>query len=323
MKKFYTVIILSIVALISFSCEENFSPKTEFEPKFALTSILHGDAQFQVATVFSSYPINNFDPYYHTDEPSVPEVDVRLWYNDTVYVFKDSTIIRDDTSRYKTPLNFYYLDDLLITKHDEPVEMVARFKNGRRLIAKTTTPTEFVINGAESSSSFPDDPYSIKIISMDESSISNSFFLVQFTITYYATVDGITSELTKEMPSYYIIKSGKAEAVYPEPSRVTAQAFSMDAIQRAFAEISENDENKSNYRISKQGELNIYGLDEALARYYSTSKNYNNFTVRLDEGDYSNVEGGFGIFGVLMKKSYSIRIDENFIKSFGYEVVDN
>jgi hypothetical protein len=47
----------------------------------------------------------------------------------------------------------------------------------------------------------------------------------------------------------------------------------------------------------------------------------NRFTVRLDESDYSNVNGGMGIFGALYEETTTIPITKSYIEAFGYQVL--
>ena len=65
--------------------------------------------------------------------------------------------------------------------------------------------------------------------------------------------------------------------------------------------------------------LELYVFDRNLSGYYaSVGKIGDSFSIRLDEIDFSNVEGGFGVFGSYISQKLAIAFDEEYINSFGY-----
>ena len=85
--------------------------------------------------------------------------------------------------------------------------------------------------------------------------------------------------------------------------------------------ISEGDPDKNNYSILVNNPIKVYSLDGNLERYYSSTTQDNNFTVRLDENDFSNITGGFGVFGSYVIKDYNLRFTPEFITELGYNPV--
>ena len=119
--------LLSLVVTLLFlvSCEEDFNPYGDYQEKFAFTCILKNDENFQTATLFKSYLTTPSDP-------SVIGADVRVWYNDSVFVFRDSSVARTDTSRYNTPFSFYYNKNFSVAS-DKSIELEVLLPNGKRL----------------------------------------------------------------------------------------------------------------------------------------------------------------------------------------------
>jgi virulence-associated protein VapD len=60
-----------------------------------------------------------------------------------------------------------------------------------------------------------------------------------------------------------------------------------------------------------------------LSRYVSsTNQAFDDLTVTVNEADFTNVEGGLGIFGAYVNKIYdNIQFQENYIESFGYNFI--
>ncbi len=94
---------------------------------------------------------------------------------------------------------------------------------------------------------------------------------------------------------------------------------SFDTVNRKMQEISGSDPNKHNYIITGAF-LNITSMDPELTRYYYAYIVYSNsFTVKLRPTDYSNIQGGKGIFGIYYLYKNSLFMDKDYINSFGYQ----
>ena len=73
------------------------------------------------------------------EDVSIKGADIKILSGDSVYIFKDSTIDRTDTSRYKTPFRFYFNNQLnLIPNRNLEVEIL--LPNGRRIRSASETP---------------------------------------------------------------------------------------------------------------------------------------------------------------------------------------
>jgi len=94
---------------------------------------------------------------------------------------------------------------------------------------------------------------------------------------------------------------------------------SLETVNRTMEEISGSDPFKNNYIMTKVL-FTITSMDPELSRYYSAYETYlNSFTVKLRSPDYSNIQGGKGIFGIYYIYTYSFAMDKAYINSFGYQ----
>ena len=80
------------------SCDADFSPYTEFQEMYSITCLLRSDTTFQTAVLFHNYLPAQPDPNSYTNDPSIIGADIRVWYDDSVYVFRDSSETRTDSS---------------------------------------------------------------------------------------------------------------------------------------------------------------------------------------------------------------------------------
>ncbi len=311
MKKVILIITTAVVTVLSFSCEENFSPKSDYAEKYILYCIINTDSSVQTAVLQKSYNVEGYDPYINTIDPSVKGADIRLRQGNNVFFMRDTSIIRADTSRYNTPVNFYYTDSFFLQGNDS-LEIIATMPNGKKLSGVTSLVTEIEFDTASDHiiPSLENDYFSFIWIAEG----SYRWYLPKFT--FYYTKDGV--RYGKDVPSEYIYENGHWIASYPEITKSNIIRFKNAALDSAFAQISSGDPDKSSYKVLG-GVLTLLVFNESLSNYYSTTNGFlDDFTIRLDEADYTNITGGFGILGTYKKQLSGARITDNYISSFGY-----
>jgi hypothetical protein len=305
------------IALISISCNDSFDPFGEFQDNYALTCILKSDTTFQAATLSHNYRGDGFDPFGNTDDPSIIGADIRVWLGDSVYVFRDTSVARIDTSRYTTPFYFYYNNKFTI-EPDENLAIEVLLQNGRRLKAFSRAPGEIFFND-ESDVIIP--AVSSELVKFIwNQQVEGTFFSPQLTIRYLQNMNGNIVEKLKKVPIKYVEQNSEQVPIFPQPSNRTTIIYELDAISRALVEISAGDPNKVNYTIMQSPAFELIALDLNLSRYVSsTNQTFDDLTVTVNESDFTNVEGGLGVFGSYTKKSYNrIKFQPSYIESFGY-----
>jgi hypothetical protein len=309
-------LLLIVILFFTFiSCEEDFNPYGDYQEKFAFTCILKNDDNLQTATLFKSY----LTP---PDDPAVTGADVRVWYNDSVFVFKDSSVARTDTSRYTSPFRFYYNKEFSVGT-EKPIELEVLLPNGKRLRSSSVTPKTITFDN-ESAAVIPS---STDILYFEWNAFSTgTYFSTKMIIRYKQNVNGEIFEKTKVVPLDYVEVNGESTPVFPSPISVPITIYHQDAINKALQEISAGDPNKHNYYILQKVDFIVTAYDAPLSKYMSSiGGSIDDLTVSVDVPDYSNIEGGFGLFGSYSRKKYTrLRILEDYVESFGYNfIVEN
>src|SRR3990172_8021014 len=100
MKTAILFIIVFVFSLILNSCEENFSPKADFQEKYILYSIINIDSTIQTAVLQKSYYVEGYDPYLNTTDPYISGTDIRIRQGENIFFMRDTITTRSDTSRY-------------------------------------------------------------------------------------------------------------------------------------------------------------------------------------------------------------------------------
>jgi hypothetical protein len=302
------------------SCDADFSPYAEFQDKYSLTCLLRSDTSFQTAVLSHNYLPDQPDPNSYTNDPSIIGADIRVWYNDSVYVLSDSSETRTDSSRYTGSYRFYFNDKFKINPQ-EVIEIEVLLPNGRRLFSSSVTPKDIIFSD-ESDVVIPP-VNSDFVIFVWVANEMGAYYSPKFEIKYLQIVNGNPELKTIEVPLKYADQNGVLEPVYPEASNRTSVVYSMETIMLTLEKISEGDPNKQNYTVFQTPLFNLLAFDNALSRYASsTSQSLDDLNVTLNTADYTNIQGGFGIFGSYIKRNYSsIIFQQNFIESYGYNFI--
>jgi hypothetical protein len=315
------ILVCIFISVFLISCEEGFNPYGEYVEKYAFTCILKSDENSQAATLFRSYRPDGFDPYTYTTDPSVKGADIRVWYNDSVFVFRDTSVTREDTTRYKTPFSFYYNDQFTVA-NGKTIELEVLLPNGRRLRSSSITPGQIVFDNNSEVVIPPVGKNIVQIIwnNLDE----GTYFFPRLAVRYKQTINGEIVEKVKEMPVQYINQGNDIVPVFHGYSAASTIVYNLDAITKALGEISEGDPDKQNYSVYQRLSFELKAFDLPASRYISsTGGSIDDLTVSVDVSDYTNIEGGFGLFASYSKKNYTrLRFLQNYIESFGYNFID-
>jgi len=314
---------LIFIGFVLISCEEDFNPYGDYFERFAFTCVLKSEQNYQTATLFKSYRPDGYDPNTYTEDPSVIGADIRVWYNDSVFVFRDSSVARVDTSRYKTPFRFYYNDKFKVGNR-KTIELEVLLPNGKRLRSSSVTPGQIQFDD-DSDALIPAGSSSIVQVIWNELD-EGTFFSPRMTIRYKQNINGEIVDMTKDVPYRYVNQGGSEIPVYPPSSALAAVVYDLSAITKALEEISAGDPNKQNYSVHQKIIFTTAAFDLPTSRYVSsTGGTIDDLTFNVDVSDYTNIEGGFGLFGSYSKRDYTrLRFMEDYIESFGYNfIVEN
>ncbi len=309
-------LLFSIVILHITSCEEDFSPRAEFEQRYIVNCIIRSDTTLQTFTVAKSYNIEGYDPYAQTKSPFIKVLDARLWHKNEVYFFKDSMSFTQGATRYDEPIPYYYTNEFIPSQGDSiKIRIIA--PDNSTLWGRTKLPDSITWDITNSTLLITDtlgENFSYAWISQNYL----SWYLPRMSIYYRLASDSINVRRSVEVPRKIEIQNGIETTVKQDPLRSTRFSVQKSAVDFALRSISGSDPVKSNY-IIYAAIIDLLVFDEPLSKYFSNSKGFlDDYTIRVDQTDFSNIEGGFGIFGSYLKQQRGIRIDTDYIRKFGY-----
>ncbi len=320
-RKMFILFLFSTAFFITESCEESFTPYGKFATKYSLNFIVRSDTSLQVATVFKSYPLNNNSNVENRNKSFVHNAFIRLWNGkDVVYFLRDSTMV--DTSSGMT-LSYYYTNEYKPQPGDN-LQVEALLPDGNRLKSSTKLPGKITTDSRRSSGIIPSKNGKTVTFAWKPDLNTNPFeenqvFIPTLYLVYKQKI-GQNEVLKKiNIPWKYQVKNG-SEVGINKPPNVTPQInYSMKNFAKVLKSISKGDKNKENYTILS-AVLYIKVLDKNLSEYYLSSKRiFDNFSIRLDVQDFSNITNGFGIFGSVIEQKIALVFDKTYISTFGYQ----
>ncbi|RJP66546.1 MAG: DUF4249 family protein [Ignavibacteriales bacterium] len=309
----FVILFFSSMAFIS--CDITLDPKTEFKDRFILYLIMRADTNYHIARVFHNYNVNGLDPNTNKVDPAIKDAVIKIWGNNSVNIFKDTLISRDDTSRYNDPVYFYYLDNYKPVQ-EESLKVTAYLDNGVVLQARSKVPVQINL----------DSLYLLPVLGRNDFSFSwpvNSeevCYSYQAKLYYKQRIEG-QGEFIKwiEIPLEIHREGDSVKTVYPEISTNHYVRYTNEALDWAMKKISESEPSKSYFTITRIV-FEIISFDKPLSDYYSLTHGYSDsFSIRLDENIYTNIEGGLGVFGVCYKQGIMFKLKEDYILSYGYK----
>ncbi len=309
MKKFEKILFYILFSVILFSaCREDVPVQTTFQKKYSLTCVLRGDTAYQVAILNQSYPSPKSSSYEHY----VKKAEITLWLNNEKYFFRDSVKERINTTRYKDSVYFYYVNNLQL-KPQANAKIKAELPDGNILSSEMEIPRKVDFDNTATSTTIPPesaDEITIAWKPMEE----DLLYEVKLKIIYYIRVNGNYEHHEALVPVKF---DENGSAVFPKPSLLTEINYPMNVFNETMRNLSGNEPNKSNFYIEK-AVCTLFVFDKNLSSYYAATHFTDKYSIRLDEIDFTNINGGFGIFGCWLKEEKSIAIDESYINDFGY-----
>ncbi len=314
MKKIF--LILLFPAVLSLSCSEDINPNAQFRERYVMNCILNGDSSKQIVTILKTYKTENFDPLSNSENPFIKNADVKLWHKNKLYQFSDSSISSSGTQRYEGENSFYFNKDLRL-EPDEYADIEALLPNGLRLSAELKMPSGNI------SFSGSDDQIPNKtkgdIINIVWNHPEELMFSPKFVIKYFDFSSGSAVQKIIEVPVKYISINGKEEPYYPKPSANKGCRIDLDVFNKTLMSIAPDEKSRNAFTILGFSVImQIY--DENLSLYFNSIQNSSDkFTVNLNENNYTNIKGGYGIFGAFITKEHKILLDRDYIKSLGFK----
>jgi hypothetical protein len=299
----FVVRIVFWFALLLIGCDQSFNPKAELRNQLVVFSVLSNDRDLQFVRVASYYDVSGFDASENKEDPSLKEAKVSITGSSGVFAFRDTVLPRLDTDRYSLPINAFVATafraepgkryDLLVTCEGRGTAASSLTLPDRPLIS--LYPGELVL---QSPSSF--DPRSRFSLRTTLSPFAKGS-LCQLFIDYQVLEGWIWKDGRVEVPYEINLDTlGIWDATYPKLTRVTGNAtgvsFKVWTYTRMLQKTYQRFEGKK--LVMTRAVLRVFECEQGYYDYLNTVNGFkDNFSIRTDQPEYTNIKGGAGVFG--------------------------
>jgi hypothetical protein len=318
---------MSLVLLLSFlGCEESVNPKVNVRGVPVLHCIMSssevGTAMSVEAELTRVYDVDGLDPSANRSDPFIPGAEITLFSRTETNAMREMSVKRIDTSRYSTRQRYYWTVLTLLHPGDT-VSLVAKTPQGEVLTASTTTPHWQVL---KTSIDFFGGFTTVvnKFIVGDSWTFTwneeeDHIFFPKLRLWYRKYNDSVLTPYSSEVPLSYVVRNGVGTPVFPSYQWGNSASYALSSFDSVLAQISAGDPDKHQYKIDYLT-FTLVECDRSLSRYYSSVRGYlDEYSVRLDESIYTNINGGIGVFGSYRPTSVNYPVNLGYVHSFGYQ----
>ncbi|GJQ61543.1 MAG: hypothetical protein SCALA702_05960 [Melioribacteraceae bacterium] len=315
-----TISILGLLFLIG--CDDSFDPKADFEQEYIVNGIIRCDTTYQVVYIQTNYNPDAFNPFEYNVNTFISGASVTITYDDSVYTLQESTFEIENNERLSGTAPCYVIDNLS-PDVGKLLYLNIVLPDGTTLNAETLTPKYTRLRFDKNSDALI--PASDGFLDIEweitDGDKYRQVYLPEVKIAYYKIEGNDKIYNEKTIPLNYIDRRGELVPNYPLPNNRSHLSFEMGAIDKTMELISEGDPEKQNY-VVLGAVFQILLLDNNLVPYYMSTETFlGGYSIILDQLDYSNINGGSGIFAsYFTDRTFFIRMDNLYIKQFGYSV---
>lgn len=326
MRSVFASLLILLPVLVFSGCDNGFSPRSEFKPGYVMYAITEGQEIGKTVVpkviIAKVYDAPGTDPYMTTEDPEVAGARVELKFRGDTYVLRDTLVDRKDTSHY-TGQQRYYFGKALSVYANDTLSITARLPNGKVLTAGTKVPQYLYY---ESSIPFPRgfttgvDPFKYgKSWTFWWQSRELNLTFPKMTIYYTHKINNREVSKSIQVPLQVINRNGVPTPIYPVANRDEQASFELASFDWAMNKLSEGEADKSLFRILHVI-FSATEYDAPLSFYYSSVNGFlDNFSLRLDEQTFTNINGGYGLFGSYFTTNYQEEFDPHYVEGFGYK----
>ncbi len=270
-----------LCGLMLSGCNNEFNPNGPYKQKLVVYGVFSSRTDTQYVRVYTTYPSPGLSA-----EAGVTDVRVTVAQDANTTVFRDTTIQIVNSSGVRVPLRLF-------------VSYAFRPAPGVNYDLSVVSPTVGNVRsrafGLYKGRMFTLSNPQGDIIVQVTPGANVRAFIVRMYLVFSVRV-GSTWEVKRvEVPN---LVTASGEFLYPRPvqSDLTTAGFSFQAYAGLITSL------RSQYPAGVQLSRTVFVLtefDEPLYAYYSTANGFpDSGTLRLDEPDYTNIQGGLGVFGM-------------------------
>jgi hypothetical protein len=294
-----------MVLLAITGCDNSFDPRGPYEKKLVVYSVLSNRSDSQYVRIYSTYNPTGYNPLENTTDAQVRNAKVTITDDSATYTLKQTIIPRDDRSRYGSDIVAYSAYpcrlrpakqySLAITSDQGNVTGAVSVP-GRGSVYNNT-PLVFT----SPSTHIYDIPVSVNLSSGAQA------FLVRLYIDYNVWDGHGLVHMRSEVPWAGDTTGNSNQFIYPSLSRRPSggwESFNIAYRHGIYMGLYTYLEHQYGAFAIRSATFILTQVETNLYNYYSIANGFQDpYSIREDLPDYSNIVGGFGVFGAMVEDS--------------------
>lgn len=315
-------LIVALFVVLALACEVPFDPKGDFIDRVVVFGILSPQKSVHVVRLTRTYDPPQFDPLAFTNSNQISNAAVTITVDAVATALRDSVFQRNDTSRFQDSIRAYVYTPGTLDR-GKTYSLSAVIPGYGTVSASTTPPSTGIIEIESDSRPTLTNP--------DVNRTDVIFFAIPAN---NAEAHAIRVFLEYEVPTLnpgVLVKEEVPvhttnyqdcvtyDEVFPQVRRrqqvAGREIWSLPYVsyQRAILKILKS--NEGHMVNFKRAIVTMIQADKHLYSYFSLVGGFRDeFSIRVDEPNYTNIAGGLGFFGSFTADSLSVTLPVGFPK---------
>ncbi len=302
MRRSFRCVSIGLCALVVIAgCNEPFSPKGPFGQKLVVYSVLSPASDTQFVRLYLNYDPPANDPYAVPAERSDTNAQVTISTAAQVFTFHDTLLAPSLRAFVHSSFR----------PHPGATYILTATSQYGTITATTKMPAAGVIWIPDESTLLFPTSFPLENIGVHVTLASQTRgFLLRFILAFRLQNDS-TFRGQAEIPLYYVQDAtGTSYPQYPQMQRaVDPHPIVLYPVAAYSTFLSKLGERFKTRVLPEQARFYLVQVDENAYTYYSVVNGFrDDFSIRTDQPDFSNVQNGLGMFGSFNTDSLVIRL---------------
>ena len=298
------ICIFFLLALLCESCDQAFDGQSPFENRLVIYSLLSTDQNQQFVRLYTNYDVQGFDPSQNTVDHAPTGAQVSVMGPEASYAFRDTLLGRPDTSRYKDPINAYVAAPFqVIPGNTYSLSVVSQGFDRMSAVVKVPGRSEVTtVQISQFDDPHPGDPRDpLKIVVQAYVSPVSKGCLTQMFVDYDVLTEVGWKPGRVEIPMFMLTGDTTVYmSTFPKLERITSSpvitTYYVTAYMMTLSRVKNAHPNTG--LLFRRVVLRALQVESNLYDYYNVVNGFRDpASIRIDEPDYSNIRGAYGLFG--------------------------
>lgn len=314
--------LLALCCILSSGCEEELNPKGPFLDAVVVFGVLSPGRADHIVRVATTYDPPAFDPLQHTSSNQIANATVTVEAGGDIVRLHDTTFARRDPGRYQDSIKAYVFSAPTLQR-GTPYTLSVSAPGYATVTATTTPPSTGILE-----------------IDLDSRpAITTPDVAREDLIIYAQPANDAEGHMVRIFLEYEVVSQNPGVIQREEIPMVINDYQDCLTYQASYPQIRRRQNIAGrelwifpfqNYartilRILKQYEgemvrfprtvIVLVQADEHLYKYYSLVGGFRDeFSIRVDEPNYTNIQGGLGVFGAVSADTIFVGLPATFPK---------